>query len=61
LLAGFFYFDDAPKGPPFGIAPDELDALLAPNFERIEDSIATDSVAVFAGKEHWQIWRRRAS
>ena len=61
LLAGFFYFDDAPKGPPFGIAPAELDALLVPNFERIEDSLTTDSVAVFAGKEHWQIWRRRAS
>ena len=30
LLAGFFYFDDAPKGPPFGIAADELDALLTP-------------------------------
>ena len=61
LLAGFFYFDDAPKGPPFGIAPAELDALLAPYFERTEDSLATDSVAVFAGKEHWQIWKRRAS
>lgn len=61
LLAGFFYFDDAPKGPPFGIAPAELDALLEPHFERIEDSLASDSVAVFAGKEHWQIWRRLAS
>lgn len=61
LLAGFFYFDDAPKGPPFGIAPDELEALLVPNFERIEDCLATDSVAVFDGKEHWQIWRRRSS
>ena len=27
LLAGFFFFDDAPKGPPFGISRDELDAL----------------------------------
>ena len=61
LLAGFFYFDDAPEGPPFGIAPAELEALLTPNFERIEDSLATDSVEVFAGKEHWQIWKRLAS
>lgn len=61
LLAGFFYFDDAPKGPPFGVAPTELDALLAPHFEPIEDSIATDSVDVFEGKEHWQVWRRLAS
>lgn len=61
LLAGFFYFDDAPKGPPFGITPARLDALLTPYFERIEDSLATDSVAVFTGKEHWQVWRRLAS
>jgi SAM-dependent methyltransferase len=60
LLAGFFYFDDAPKGPPFGITPAELDALLTPHFERIEDSPTTDSVDVFAGKERWQIWRRLA-
>lgn len=59
LLAGFFYFSDAPKGPPFGILPAELDALLVPNFERIEDSSVTDSLPVFAGKERWQAWRRR--
>lgn len=61
LLAGFFYFDDAPKGPPFGIEPAQLDALLAPYFERVEDSLATDSVTVFSGKERWQIWRRLSS
>lgn len=60
LLAGFFYFDDAPKGPPFGIAPDELDALLTPYFERIEDLPVTDSIPAFAGKERWQVWRRLA-
>ncbi len=58
LLAGFFYFDDAAKGPPFGIEPAQLDALLTPYFDRIEDSLATDSVDVFSGKERWQIWRR---
>lgn len=58
LLAGFFFFDDAVKGPPFGITPEELDALLAPYFERVEDMPVTDSNAVFAGKERWQIWRR---
>jgi SAM-dependent methyltransferase len=60
LLAGFFYFDDGLKGPPFGIAPAQLDDLLMPNFERIEDDPAVDSVDVFAGKERWQIWKRRA-
>jgi SAM-dependent methyltransferase len=58
LLAGFFFFDDAAKGPPFGISREQLDALLTPNFERMEDAAVDDSIAVFAGKERWQIWRR---
>jgi SAM-dependent methyltransferase len=60
LLAGFFFFDDAPKGPPFGIVAAELDALLAPFFARIEDFPVSDSLPVFAGKERWQVWRRLA-
>ena len=58
LLAGFFYFDDAPKGPPFGIARTELDALLLPHFACIEDAAVADSIRVFAGKERWLVWRR---
>ncbi len=60
LLAGFFYFDDSAKGPPFGATSDQLDALLQPYFERIEDLPVEDSIAVMADKERWQIWRRRA-
>jgi len=60
LLAGFFYFDNTPKGPPFGIPPDELETLLTPCFERIVDEAVTDSLPVFAGKERWQVWRRRS-
>jgi SAM-dependent methyltransferase len=59
LLAGYFFFDDAPKGPPFGIARAQLDALLAPHFDCIADRAVTDSMPVFAGKERWMIWRRR--
>ncbi|WP_025917041.1 methyltransferase [Herminiimonas sp. CN] len=58
LLAGFFYFDDAPKGPPFGIAKDALDALLKPSFECVEDRPVADSIPAFAGRERWQVWRR---
>jgi len=58
-LAGFFFFGDDPKGPPFGIAPEQLDALLTPWFVREEDRLADDSIAVFAGRERWQVWRRR--
>ena len=58
LLAGFFFFDTNPKGPPFGADPDQLDALLSPCFVRIDDQAVTDSVAAFAGRERWQVWRR---
>jgi SAM-dependent methyltransferase len=59
LLAGYFYFDDAEKGPPFGIARAELDALLTPAFDCIVDEAVEDSIPVFAGKERWMVWRRR--
>lgn len=59
LLAGYFFFDDVPKGPPFGIARAQLDALLAPHFDCIADEAVTDSIPVFLEKERWMIWRRR--
>jgi len=60
LLAGFFFLGATPKGPPFGIERAELDALLAPYFELIEDEAVHDSIAVFAGRERWLTWRRCA-
>ena len=60
-LAGFFFFGTEPKGPPFGIDRAELDALLAPHFELIEDEPVADSIPIFAGRERWLTWRRRDS
>ena len=60
LLAGYFYFDEGERGPPFALhSQAELHGLLAQAFERIDDAPATDSIPVFAGKERWQVWRRR--
>lgn len=59
LLAGLFFFGESPKGPPFGIARAELEALLGGAFELIEDEPVTDSLPVFAGRERWMTWRRR--
>ncbi len=59
LLAGYFFFDDAPKGPPFGIGRDELDGLLGAGFDCIADEAVEDSIPVFAGKERWMVWRRK--
>jgi trans-aconitate methyltransferase len=62
LLAGFFYIDDSAerslKGPPFSIARDELTDLMQPYFELLEERTVSDSLAVFEGKERWQVWRR---
>jgi hypothetical protein len=59
LLAGYFFFDDAPKGPPFGIARARLEELLAPGFDCIVDEAVKESIPVFAGRERWMVWRRR--
>lgn len=61
LLAGFFYFDDSPKGPPFGADPVQLRTMLAQYFEQLEDRPVDDSIPVFAGRERWQVWRRRGA
>ncbi|WP_244814461.1 methyltransferase [Caballeronia sp. Lep1P3] len=58
LLAGFFFIGATPKGPPFGIERGELDALLARDFELIEDREVSGSIPVFAGRERWMTWRR---
>ena len=59
LLAGYFFVCDQLKGPPFGILPEQLDALLLPNFECLTDQPVADSIPGFAGRERWQVWRRR--
>jgi SAM-dependent methyltransferase len=59
LLAGYFFVCDQLKGPPFGITQAQLDALLLPAFECIEDAPVKDSIPVFAGRERWQVWHRR--
>lgn len=59
LLAGLFFLSDEPKGPPFGIQPEQLDALLATDFICRADTPVDDSLPVFAGRERWQVWERR--
>jgi hypothetical protein len=60
-LAGFFYFDDNVKGPPFGISSSELAGFLTRNFVSTDDRAipAPESLPVFKGKERWQVWQRR--
>jgi SAM-dependent methyltransferase len=55
-LAGFFFFEEGERGPPFGLKPGELEALLGGHFEQTADAAVHDSIPVFSGKERWQIW-----
>jgi hypothetical protein len=65
VLAGFFFIDEAAseprRGPPFAMRRAELDALLQGAFECIEHEAVPpqQSIDVFAGREHWMVWRRR--
>ena len=60
-LLGFYFFDDQPKGPPFGLLPGEQQALLGDAFALVDDLPvpAEQSVPILAGKERWQVWRRK--
>jgi SAM-dependent methyltransferase len=60
-IAGFFFFEDGERGPPFGLRSGELEALLSGNFDQIEDKSVDDSIPVFAGKERWKIWKIRGT
>jgi thiopurine S-methyltransferase len=58
-LAGFFFFDEGERGPPFGLKGGELEALLGERLDRVTDAAVSDSIPIFAGKERWQVWARR--
>jgi SAM-dependent methyltransferase len=61
VIAGFFFFDDTPRGPPFGTSAAELELLLGADFRLIEDDPVADSIPVFAGKERWMVWEKKSS
>jgi SAM-dependent methyltransferase len=58
LLAGFFFFRDDELGPPYGLQAGELEALLAADFECVDERGVSGSIPVFEGRERWQTWRR---
>jgi thiopurine S-methyltransferase len=58
-LVGYWFFRDEPKGPPFGISREALDALLTPYFDLAAEAEVHDSIGPFAGCERWMVWRKR--
>jgi SAM-dependent methyltransferase len=59
VLAGFFFFGDGDRGPPFALHAGEIESLLGGRFVCEMDAAVDESVPVFAGRERWQVWRLR--
>lgn len=59
LLCGFFFFGPEDEPPPYPISQGQLDELLGGCFEKKEDEAVQDSLPLYAGKERWQVWRRK--
>jgi Thiopurine S-methyltransferase (TPMT) len=60
ILCGFFFRGPEDEPPPYPISQEQLYQLLGDSFEMIEDKPVADSLPLFAGKERWQIWRRKS-
>jgi len=62
FLAGYFFLDgDELDGPPFGITPEDLDALLGEDFQLVVSRQTKDGKPVFRDQEYWQVWLRSRS
>jgi hypothetical protein len=59
ILCGFFFLGPEEEPPPYPITQYQLDELLGGSFEKVEDNAVEDSLPLYAGKERWQIWRRK--
>lgn len=60
VLCGLFFHGPEAEPPPYPLSPAQISGLLGSAFEPAEDRAVTDSLPLFAGKERWQVWRRRA-
>jgi thiopurine S-methyltransferase len=58
-LAGFFFYGEEGKGPPFAAAPQTLEDLFLPCFTCMDDQPAQHPLPLFPG-ERWQVWQHKA-
>lgn len=61
FVIGYFVISDEYRSrfPPFCLRTGELAERIGSDFELVLSLPVVDSVPVFAGKEHWMIWRRK--
>jgi SAM-dependent methyltransferase len=59
-LAGFFFFGEQNDPPPYPLTATKQEELFSETFVLATDEEVFDSLPLFAGRERWQIWRRRS-
>jgi SAM-dependent methyltransferase len=58
-LVGLFLYGQEPEPPPYPLTDESAAALLGKSFRLVNaESAASDSVAVYEGKERWQEWEK---
>ena len=58
-LLGFFFYGEENEPPPYPLTEGVAQSLFGREFTRVVDEAATDSLALYAGRERWQVWEKR--
>jgi SAM-dependent methyltransferase len=59
-LIGFFFFGEQSDPPPYPLTREKQDALFAQAFVLETDEEVSDSLPLFAGRERWQVWKKKS-
>jgi SAM-dependent methyltransferase len=58
-LVGFFLYGHEDDPPPYPLTKEDAQVLFSKHFIRVADEPVADSLPLFAGRERWQVWRRK--
>ena len=58
-LIGLFLYGHEDDPPPYPMTAKEAQALFGANFTCVVDEAVNDSLPLFAGRERWQVWKKR--
>ncbi len=60
-LIGFFFYGQEDEGPPNPLTEGDAQVLFGDDFTRVGDEPVQDSLALFAGRERWQVWEKNVA
>jgi SAM-dependent methyltransferase len=58
-LIGIFLYGHENEPPPYPLTETQARELFSEHFIRVVDGPVSDSLPLFAGRERWQIWRKK--